>query len=193
MEHEVVPRCGITPTILFISFMISEEQQIWLDHLDDTDQVKILPYDETAEEKFQKVKSDIQNFLGPEQIVEHRGASSLKISGQNEIDIYLPIIASKFDELIISITNLYGNPKSLYPLKRARFTTLVEEKRIDIFVVNSEDHSWTDLNIFHNYLLSHPAELENYRILKENLSGLSTRKYYQQKIEFINDILARAN
>jgi GrpB-like predicted nucleotidyltransferase (UPF0157 family) len=172
--------------------MITEEQQIWLDHLDDTDKVEIFPYDETSEEKFQQVKKEIQDFLGAQYPVEHRGASSLKISGQNEIDVYMPIVAGKFDELIISLEKLYGKPKSHYPLKRARFVRWIDNKRIDIFVVNADDHSWTDLIIFHEFLLSHPADLEDYRALKENLAGLSTRKYYQKKIEFINSVLAKA-
>jgi GrpB-like predicted nucleotidyltransferase (UPF0157 family) len=173
--------------------MITEEQQIWLDHLNDTDKVEIFPYDETSEEKFQKVKKEIQDFLGAQYPVEHRGASSLKISGQNEIDVYLPIVAEKFNELIISMEKLYGKPKSHYPLKRARFVRFIDDKRIDIFVVNADGQGWTELVIFHDFLLSHPRELENYKLLKESLSGLSTRKYYQKKIEFINSILVKAS
>jgi len=173
--------------------MITEEQQIWLDHLDDTDKVEIFPFDETSEEKFQQVKKEIQDFLGIQCIVEHRGASSLKISGQNEIDVYLPVASEKFNELIISLEKLYSKPKSCYPLKRARFVRFIDNKRIDIFVVNADDHSWADLVTFHEFLLLHPAELENYKLLKENLSGLSTRKYYQKKIEFINSVLAKAS
>lgn len=170
--------------------MINEEQQKWLDHLSDTKKVVIVAWDPTCEEKFLQIKNQIQNLLGKQQIVEHRGASSLKISGQDEIDIYIPVSKEKYNETVNLITKVYENPKSNYSLKRARFVTEIDGKHVDVFVINKTDEGWKNSELFHNYLLSSPKALEEYRKLKEDLSGKSIKEYYKEKTEFINEILA---
>jgi GrpB-like predicted nucleotidyltransferase (UPF0157 family) len=171
--------------------MLSPQQKLWINHLNDTDKIRIIPFDPTCEEKFSRVKSLIQNILGPDQPVHHLGASSLGISGQDEIDVYIPVPPIRFDAAIVFITNLFGKPKSNYPLKRARFATTVDTKHIDVFVINQDDAGWKDGLKFHSYLLSNPWALDEYRQLKEKSAGLSTREYYRKKIKFINQIISK--
>ena len=172
--------------------MITPEQQIWLDHLSDTDTVKIIPFDPTCEEKYLLIKDKIQALLGVEQNIEHRGSSSLGISGQDEIDVYVPVPADRFEDTVDLVSTLFGKAKSHYPLKRARFVTFVEQKHLDIFVINRDDDGWKNCEIFDAYLLSHPQALDNYRRLKEESSGQSVREYYRKKIEFLNEIITKA-
>jgi len=172
--------------------MITKEQQQWLDHLNDTDKVTIVPWDPTCENKFLQIKKRIQGLLGEQQEVEHRGASSLKISGQDEIDIYLPVSKEKYNQTVKQIINLFGNQKSNYPLTRARFVTSIAGKHIDVFVINKNDEGWKDSEIFHKYLLANPDVLDEYRQLKESSQGKSTRAYYTDKMEFINEVLSKA-
>ena len=171
--------------------MITAEQQKWLDHLSDTDQIKVVAFDPTCEEKFIKIKETVQKLLGSKQSVLHRGASSLKISGQDEIDIYVPVAAKRFNEVVNQMKAIFDEPRSYYENKRARFVTFIEKKHIDIFVVNETDEDWLRGEKFHAYLLTHPETLDAYRLLKEKNSGQSVREFYRQKIEFINDILAK--
>ena len=173
--------------------MITKEQQDWLDHLNDNDEVVVVPYDSTCEEKFLQIKKQVQKLLGDQQRVEHRGASSLKISGQDEIDIYIPVAKKNYNKIVTIITELYGKPRSNYTLKRARFVTTIGGKHIDVFVINEEDHGWKDSELFHNFLLSHPDILDEYSKLKESSQGKSTQAYYTDKIKFINKILSKAN
>lgn len=173
--------------------MITQEQQIWLDHLSDTKSIVVVSWDPTCEDKFLQIKSQIQDILGKHQAVKHRGASSLKISGQDEIDIYIPVLEVKYDKTVKSVTQLFGNANSNYPLKRTRFVTEINGKHIDVFVINKADEGWKNSEIFYNYLLSNSLALEEYRKLKEGLSGKSMKEYYKGKIEFINEILARIN
>ncbi|MFA6428863.1 MAG: GrpB family protein [Candidatus Buchananbacteria bacterium] len=172
--------------------MITIEQQQWLDHLNDTDKVLVVPWDPTCENKFLKIKKQIQTLLGDQQAVKHRGASSLKISGQDEIDIYIPVLQERYNKVVDCISGLYGAPRSNYALKRARFVTEVEGKHIDVFVINEDDKGWEDSEIFYNFLLAHPETLENYQKLKEEAAGKSTRAYYTVKTEFINGIVSKA-
>jgi len=188
-EYDVI--CGDIRNKLE-DIMITKEQQKWLNHLNDNDQVFVVPFDQTAENKYQIIKKQIQDLLGKEYQVEHRGASSLKISGQDEIDIYIPVSEENFNEIVIKITKLYGKPKSSYSLKRTRFTTFVQSKHIDVFVINKNDKGWKDSEIFHNFLLVHPDKLQEYRELKEKLTGRSTKIYYTAKTEFINKVLSLA-
>jgi len=171
--------------------MLTCEQQKWIDHLSDTDKVKIIPFDPTSEEKFQAVKEKIQAILGKDLKVEHHGASSMGISGQDEIDIYVPVPPDQFDPMVPRLTNLFGQPRSLYPLERARFVLIEKGKHVDVFLINDSCKGWLDCVKFEDCLKIHPEALEEYRKLKEEGNGLSTREYYRRKIEFINDILAK--
>ena len=172
--------------------MLTIDQEKWVSHLSDERKIVIVPFDPTAEHKFQIVKRKIQKVLGLHIPVEHCGATSLGISGQDEIDIYIPIPPDSFHSLIDPLKTLFGEPKSLYPLERARFSTDELGKHIDVFLINNEHVGWLNGVIFEKYLKSHPQALEEYRQLKENGNGLSVREYYRRKIEFINEVLAKA-
>ena len=172
--------------------MLTKKQEEWVNHLSDTSIVKIIPFDATCEEKFQKIKEKIIKHVGKVVSVEHCGASSLGISGQDEIDIYIPVSSLDFDTCVSSIQKLFGAPRSHYPHERARFVTSEKGKHIDVFVINKEHDGWINSVKFHDYLRSHNKELEEYRKLKESLAGKSGREYYRQKILFINDILEKA-
>jgi GrpB-like predicted nucleotidyltransferase (UPF0157 family) len=172
--------------------MLSPEQQKWIDHLQDDNKTKITPYDPDSEQKFEEVKKKILSHLGEGIEVVHRGATSLKISGQGELDIYIPVAAEQFDTLLNPLEKLFGKPGSVYPLDRARFVTYMGETKAEVFLINEKSKSWINGVIFENYLRTHPLALDAYRKLKEDGSGLSTREYYRQKIEFINDILEKA-
>ncbi len=172
--------------------MLTKEQEKWVTHLSDDTQIKIVPFDPSCHEKFEKIKSVRQSKLGTGTRVEHHGASSLGISGQDEIDVYVPVPPDIFDSYIIPLTELFGKPKSRYPLERARFATSEAGKHIDVFLVNEECVGWFDSIKFENYLAWHPETLEEYRLLKESGDGLSTREYYRRKIEFINNVLEKA-
>lgn len=121
--------------------------------------------------------------------VMHCGATSLGISGQDEIDVYIPVFPSDFNKLIPKLTRIFNEPRSHYPLERARFVTNIEGKHIDVFLINKENDGWLNSVKFEKCLRKNPKSLERYKKLKEEGNGLSVREYYQRKIEFINEIL----
>ncbi|MDP3763389.1 MAG: GrpB family protein [bacterium] len=171
--------------------MLTQGQEKWINHLSDVDKIKIVPFNPMSQEEFEKIKSLIQSKIGPTVRVEHRGASYLGISGHNEIDIYVPVSESLFDNFIVQLSELFGEPHRVYPLERARFNAPDNGIRIDIHLVNKEHASWLNSEKFENYLKTHPETLEECRLLKEAGDGLSIREYYRGKIEFINNILAK--
>jgi GrpB-like predicted nucleotidyltransferase (UPF0157 family) len=170
--------------------MLTPKQEEWIAHLSDTSTITIKPFDPTAESKFQKIKQRILEKIDSSLTVLHRGASSLGISGQDEIDIYVPASPDCFNDLLESLKIIFGEPRSLYPLERARFITVLEDKHIDIFLINQDSNGWRDGLKFEAYLREHPSTLDQYKKLKESGHGLTVREYYRRKIEFINEILA---
>lgn len=172
--------------------MLTEKQKRWLDHLSDKDKIFIKPYDPTAPKKFEKVKKRIQKYLGKDIRVEHHGATGLGISGQDEIDMYVPVPPTDFDKIFPLLKKLFGEPASYYPFERARFVTYVAGKHIDVFLISEKSEAWVNGVKFETYLNTHPKSLEEYRKLKEKGSGLIVREYYRRKINFINNILAKA-
>lgn len=170
---------------------ITPKQEKWLNHLSDEKKVKILPFDPTAEEKFQIIKNKIQSSLGRDFPVEHRGSTSLGISGQDEIDVYIPVSPIDFDKTLPLLENLFGATRSLYPSERARFVTVVDSKHIDLFLINKESAGWLDGLNFETYLKKHPETLGAYEKLKEEMNGWTSREFYRRKIEFINEVLEK--
>lgn len=170
--------------------MLTEKQEKWVQHLSDESIISIVPFDPSSNEIFESVKSLIQSKLGSQQRVEHRGASSLGISGQDEIDIHIPVPEKDFNDLLIPLSELFGPARGHYPLERARFNTIENGKKIEIFLLNEESQAWLEGKQFYNLLNSNPQILEKYKILKENGNGLTTREYYRRKLEFMNEVLS---
>lgn len=171
--------------------MLSKKQQDWLNHLSSDKKITILPFDPRANEIFTKVKAKIQSKLGKNVKVEHKGASSLGISGQDEIDVYIPVHPSLFDSYIPKLSKIFGEPRSLYPLERVRFSEEIDGKKIDLFLINEKHDDWIKGVKFEDYLKLHPNDLEKYKRLKEEMNGFSVKDYYTRKNEFINEILEK--
>jgi GrpB-like predicted nucleotidyltransferase (UPF0157 family) len=151
--------------------MISKEQEIWLAHLNDNDSIKIYPADPKAGEKFEKIKKQIQSLLGDGIEVIHKGATSLGISGQGELDIYIPVLDKNFNIIVDSVKKIFGNPRSLYILERARFVTLVDNTKAEIFVINEKCDGWLSSCKFEKCLKEDPKILQAYKKLKEEVNA----------------------
>lgn len=169
---------------------LTAKQKQWIEHLSNESKITIVPFDTNAEKIFQSVKKIIQKNTDIQEVA-HGGATALKISGQDEIDIFVPILNNQFKQYTKELSKLFGNPKSIYKEERVRFTFKKQNKRIDVFLVNKRKSNWKNHIIFETYLKTHPKELLRYKRLKEQGSGLSTREYYREKIEYINAILKK--
>lgn len=169
--------------------MLTPEQEKWVNHLNTTGTVKIFPYDEKAPKKFERIKSQIQSAIGTKFEILHRGASGLGISGQKEIDIYIPMTPEQIEEYTVKMEAVFGKPKSVYPNERTKFLAKIDGTTIEIMLTNKDHPSWINGEQFRDYLIENPEVLERYRKLKEECAGLNCQEYYRKKIEFINEIL----
>lgn len=78
-------------------------------------------------------------------------------------------------------------------MQRVRFHAVVDEKKIDLFLINEEHDDWKNGVKFEDYLKSHAVALEKYEKLKQEMDGLGTQDYYRRKDAFIHEILALLN
>ncbi len=168
--------------------MITKEQQIWLDHLSDTTKISIVPYNPETRRVFKIIKSDLNKVLGRTRI-SHRGSTNLKISGQGEIDLYIPVTKKQFNTHLEKLISYLGNPGSLYPLKRVRFIKYIDDIKIEIFLINKNDSGWKESVIFEKYLKCNNKALLEYEKIKSGCNGFSVKEYYTKKTAFINKIL----
>ena len=123
--------------------MLTKEQENWLSHLSKEKVVEILPYNPKTKDVFNKVKEEIEEFLGKIEIL-HCGSTSLGIPGQGEIDLYIPTSPNIFIEYLEELIKHFGKAGSIYPLKRARFVKYVDDIKVEIFLINKEDNGWKD-------------------------------------------------
>lgn len=65
--------------------------------------MEIFPYDAQAESIFEKVKQELEREIGGKYRVEHHGSTCLKIMGQDEIDVYIPVAPEEFNTLVANL------------------------------------------------------------------------------------------
>lgn len=169
--------------------MLTPEKEILLKKLSIDKQVNILPFDPTAEEKYQKIKQKLQTILGEHIPVVHRGSTSLGISGQDEIDVYIPISPGHFDALFEDLKKIFGEPRSVLPLQRIRFITDVDGKHIDLFLINKEHKDWIEGIAFEEICHNKPEVKNAYQKLKQEMNGWNVQDFYRKKDEFISAVL----
>jgi len=167
--------------------MLTPEQENWISHLS-KEKVKIVPYNPKTKEVFNKIKQEIQEVIGKTKVV-HCGSTALGISGQGEVDLYIPVDKIFFGKYLEKLIDYFGKPGSIYPLRRARFVKYVDDIKIEIFLISEETDDWKNSLRFENYLKQYQNALEEYRKLKEECNGLTTQEYYRRKLEFINKIV----
>jgi len=173
--------------------MLIPSQKKWLAQLSDTDSTDIYPYDPKCPEIFEEFMNFFKSKIGGDLKIVHYGASSLGISGQNEIDVYVLVSPEDFNDMVDKVSTMFGMPQSLGENKRARYKVIFKGKKIDLFVSNEEHEEWQNNLKFNSYLRNNPEALAEYKKIKEDLAGKSTREYYRAKVEFINETLSLVN
>ena len=131
--------------------MLTPEQEKWVESLSSDRKIFIVPYDSGTEDLFTRVKKKIYSVLGLNVTVEHCGASSLGISGQDEIDISIVVSKEKFEEYIPKLEKIFGPVRSLYQ-DRARFEVREDGKKIDLKIVDANHPNYLEGKRFENYL-----------------------------------------
>jgi GrpB-like predicted nucleotidyltransferase (UPF0157 family) len=169
--------------------MLTKQQKDWLNHLSDTHKVEIVPYDPRVKKIFQQIKAELEQVLDGDSVILHKGASAWGISGKGDVDIYIPVPVEQFNNYFKRLKTLLGEPGSYYDKERVRWNKQSDDIEVEIFLVNKDAEFYKDSELFWDYIETHPGVLEEYRKIKEEAEGTSTREYYTRKVIFINKVM----
>jgi len=167
--------------------MLTPDEIDYLKKIPKDKKVKISPFDpkvtETAEEIINSIKRIYPNLE-----TKHMGASALKISGQNDMDIYAFSDPSDFDKCLPGLIKFFGEPLH----KHETFCEWKFKKEgLDVeFYLTAKDSETMKKQIASFEILKNNKNLVNeYQKLKESMNGKPFREYQEKKYEFYHKIL----
>lgn len=167
--------------------MLSNDEIDYLNKIPNDKIVHVLPYDPAAKITADEIIKSIQKKY-PNLEIQHMGASALKISGQNDLDIYAFSDPKDFNKYLPGIINILGKPLHTHH-------TFIEwgfnKNGFDVQFYLTQKDSPTmqkQIKVFEK-LKNSPDLLEEYKNLKESMNGKSFKEYQRKKYEFYNRIL----
>lgn len=167
--------------------MITLEEEKYLTTISETAKVSVKPYDLQIEVTSNKLIHDIK-VVDPSAEVLFMGASALKISGQNDIDIYVLSPASEFDKHLPQLIRIFNEPTSIKP-NSIRWAFNIAGFDVEIYLTDPESESTKrQIKVF-ELLRNHHDLCSEYEKLKMAATGSTMREYQRLKYEFYNQIL----
>lgn len=167
--------------------MLTPDEIDYLKKIPEDKIVKIYPYDPKTSEIAQEIIKTIKQTY-PNLVVEHMGASALKISGQNDLDIFAFSDPKDFGKYLPGLTKLFREPLH----KHETFCEWKFKKDgFDVeFYLTARDSKTMQRQIetFEN-LKNNPDLLKEYEQLKLSMNGKSFKEYQEKKYEFYHKIL----
>ncbi|MDP3994851.1 MAG: GrpB family protein [bacterium] len=167
--------------------MLTKDEKDSLSKIPKNKKVKIITYNTEVTRMAKKIIVSIKTVY-PNINIEHMGASALKISGQNDIDIYAFSDSSDFDEYLLGLIRLFGKPLH-------KHKTFIEWKfkknNFDIELYLTDKNSETmkrQITVFEQ-LKNDKDLLREYEILKESMNNKPFRDYQKKKYEFYHRVL----
>lgn len=156
----------------------------YLDPLKAKRRVMIHRYRNEISQIAKKIIKKIHSAI-PRADVRFIGASALKISGQNDIDIWVLVSPPNRTAYISKLKSVFGDP-----VKKGRKWKWEERGyEVAVNVVNPENRiRKKELKIF-EILKNNPGTLKAYERLKTSLNGKTYKEYQTRKMWFLNEIL----
>lgn len=149
--------------------------------------VKVYPYNGKVENVVDEIVTSIRQIF-PFLRIRHMSASALRISGQNDVDIYIFSDQKDFEKYLPKLTKLFGEALQ-------RHETFCEWKfqkdDFDVELYLTEEDSDTMQNHIRVFeiLNSDSVLLKEYEDLKSSMDGKSFRVYQKEKYKFYHKIL----
>ena len=166
--------------------MLTENQNKYLAKLSSERASKaiiIKPYDSILADIAEKVIIKIKREI-PDIDVRFMGASALKISGQNDIDIYIMCKNDELKEIYLSKLKLIFGEQI-----KNKWHWYENEIEISVYLSNPENQNMKEqLEIF-DILNTSPELLKEYELLKSSLNGKPYNEYQTAKYKFYNRVL----
>jgi len=167
--------------------MLSWDEEDYLNKIPEDKVVKIFPYSKEIEGIVEEITNKISSVL-PKLKVKHMGASSLKMSGQGDVDIYIFSNQKDFDKYKPVLVRIFGNPKSE---KYDSIAWKFEDKNHEVELYLTDPTSipmQRQMKVF-EILRDDLILRKEYEELKANMNGKTFKEYQRKKYEFYHKIL----
>jgi len=165
--------------------MITQKEQNYLDNLSPEEAgriISITPYSSEVHEIAEKVMAKIKSIL-PDADVRFMGASALKISGQNDIDIYVLTDTLNHPKYLSVLNELFGEQT------KHKWHWLEKGYEVSVYLSDAADPDQKRQIDMFELLRSNREILNEYEALKSSMNGKTYREYQTAKYEFYNKIL----
>lgn len=137
---------------------------------------KVIP---VAENIIKKIKEKI-----PDADVRFMGASALRISGQNDIDIYVFCSDEEKDIYNEKLKELFGEK-----VKEEKWKFFEDGFEISVYINNPENQKQKEQIEIFEIFKNNPQILKEYEELKLSMNGKTYREYQIAKYLFYNRVL----
>jgi len=167
--------------------MLTKDEENYLDKIPKDKVVNIYFFDNQITKTVNEIIDSIKTIY-PNLEITHMGASALKISGQNDIDIYAFSDPKNFDKYITGLIKLFGKPLHIHEtFIEWRFTK--NGFGVEFYLTAKDSETMKkQIDVFEK-LSSNSKLLKEYEILKQSMNGKSFREYQRKKYEFYHKIL----
>ncbi len=165
--------------------MLTPDQENYLNSLPNevlNKLVRVQPYNSEIFKIAESVIGKIE-FALPDAQVLFMGASALKISGQNDIDIYVLSEAERVFENVDKLNKLFGEVKNNSWIQK------IDGYEVTIYSDQLGSSSLKEQVRVFELLKNNPKLLKEYELLKFSIDGKTYKEYQQAKYEFYNKLL----
>jgi len=166
--------------------MLSWDEEDYLSKVNDKKMVVVKPFDPKITDISNKLVHKI-HIAVPDLEVRHMGASSLELSGQNDIDIYIFCMKENFDEYLPKIEKVFG-PK-MQGINIIKWSMNIEGFEVEMYLTDPNSPTMKKQIAVFEALKNDKSLREDYTKLKEGLNGRSFKEYQRAKYEFYHKIL----
>lgn len=167
--------------------MLSKDEVDYLNKIPGDKKVFTHPFNPQATITAERIIELIKNMY-PALEVKHMGASALKISGQNDLDIYAFSNPIDFDRYLPGLIKILGKPLHVHD-------TFIEWGfskngfNVQFYLTQKDSPTMQkQIEVFET-LKNDPKLLKDYENLKNSLNGKSFKEYQESKYRFYNRIL----
>ncbi len=163
--------------------MLTEAQNEYLSKIPEDAVAKIWPWDQKAAQFAKDLVQQIKKVSGLEVFWE--GSLSLGILGENDIDLGIFVEPKDFEEYLLKIVAVLGEPT--YKLQEKILWRITKDgHKIDAGMISENSRDMMLDKSFFQSLRDDPTLLQEYVSLK--VPGISAREYYRAKNEFYNRV-----
>lgn len=167
--------------------MLTKDEIKYLKKIPADKKVQIFSYDPQIANISRYIIRSIKDIYPSLRII-HLGAAALKISGQNDIDIYVLTDPERFNEYLPGLIRLFNSPTERHKTYLSwKFVRNGHDVEVYLTDANSETMK-KQIKVFEILSKNEKYSME-YETLKTKMNGRSYREYQQRKYEFYHKIL----